>query len=112
MSGIDARRGFERVGNEMVDRYATDIFTEEAHKVIELCKHQEKPMFLMLSHLAVHTGCHGLNLLEVSNNTFNDIRFNYIQNKDRRLYAGKNTIFHNLLLKYYLQLIVMSHTYF
>lgn len=93
MSGHDARRGFERVGNEMVDRYATEIFTEEAHKVIEMCKHQDKPMFLMVSHLAVHTGDSGPNLLEVSNNTFNDIRFNYIENKERRLYAGKNTIF-------------------
>ncbi|VVC41236.1 Alkaline-phosphatase-like, core domain,Alkaline phosphatase-like, alpha/beta/alpha,Sulfatase, N- [Cinara cedri] len=91
MSGKDARRGFERVGNEMIDRYATDIFTEEAHKVIESCKHQEKPMFLMISHLAVHTGVPGPNLLEVSNNTYNDIRFNYIQNKERRLYAGMLT---------------------
>lgn len=89
MSGTDARRGFERVGNEMVDRYATDIFTEEANNVIESCKHQINPMFLMVSHLAVHTGVPGPNILEVSNTTNNDIRFNYIENKERRLYAGK-----------------------
>lgn len=89
MSGTDARRGFERAGNEMVNRYATEIFTEEANKVIESCKNQIKPMFLMVSHLAVHTGVPGPNLLEVSNITNNDIRFNYIDNKERRLFAGK-----------------------
>lgn len=88
MSGKDARRGFDRVGNEMVDRYTTEVFTEEAIKVIESCKHQDKPMFLMVSHLAVHTGDPGPNLLEVSNKTYNDIRFNYIENDNRRLYAG------------------------
>lgn len=92
MVGKDARRGFERAGDEMVDRYATDIFTDEANKVIELCKNQGKPMFLMVSHLAVHTGVPGPDILEVSNKTHNDIRFNYIENKERRLYAGKNKL--------------------
>lgn len=98
MSGKDARRGFERAGNEMNDRYATDIFTEEAHKVIETCKHQEKPMFLMISHLAVHTGDPGPNLLEVSNKTFNDKRFSYIEDENRRLYAGTDTDFCKLTI--------------
>lgn len=92
MNGKDARRGFERAGNEMVNRYATEVFTEEAIKVIKSCKLQEKPMFLMVSHLAVHTGNPGPNLLEVSNKTYNDIRFNYIKNNKRRLYAGKKQI--------------------
>lgn len=92
MSGKDARRGFEKAGNEMVDRYATDVFTEEAHKVIESCKLQERPMFLMISHLAVHTGDPGPNILEVSNKTHNNIKFNYIKNEERRLYAGKNEL--------------------
>lgn len=90
MSGKDARRGFEKVGNEMTDRYATEIFTEEAQKVIETSKQQKKPMFLMVSHLAVHTGNPGPNILEVSNQTQNNIRFSYIENKKRRLYAGEN----------------------
>lgn len=91
MVGKDARRGFERAGDEMVDRYATDIFTDEANKVIKLCKNNGKPMFLMVSHLAVHTGVPGPNILEVSNKTHNDIRFDYIENKERRLYAGMLT---------------------
>jgi hypothetical protein len=89
MTGKDARRGFNKSGDEMVDRYATDVFTEEALKIIELSKYQENPMFLMLSHLAVHSGNAGPNLLEVSNKTYNEIRFNYITNESRRMYAGE-----------------------
>lgn len=80
----------KKAGNEMIDRYATDIFTEEAQKVIESCKHQKNPMFLMISHLAVHSGNPGPNLLEVSNKTFNNEKFSYIENENRKLYAGKN----------------------
>lgn len=90
MTGKDARRGFDRAGNEMVNRYATDVFIEEALQVIRLSKFKKTPMFLMLSHLAVHSGNAGPNLLEVSNKTFNDERFSYIKNEERRLYAGKN----------------------
>lgn len=90
MIGKDARRGLERAGNEMVNRYATDVFTEEAQNIIKLSKHKDKPMFLMVSHLAVHSGNAGPNLLEVSNKTLNNERFGYIKNEDRRLYAGKN----------------------
>ncbi|VVC28693.1 Alkaline-phosphatase-like, core domain,Alkaline phosphatase-like, alpha/beta/alpha,Sulfatase, N- [Cinara cedri] len=91
MSGKDARRGIERAGDEMNDRYVTDIFTDEALKVIQLCKGQEKPMFLMLSHLAVHSGNPGPESLEVANKTHNNIQFNYIKNEERRLFAGMLT---------------------
>lgn len=91
MTGKDARRGFERAGNEMAERYATEVFTEEALKIIASHKHQENPMFLMVSHLAPHTGNPGPNLLEVSNKTNNDMKFSYIANENRRLYAGKIT---------------------
>lgn len=82
----------ERAGDELGNGYATDVFTEEAVKVIESCKYQEKPMFLMISHLAVHSGCPGPNILEVSNKTSNDIKFNYIKNDSRRLFAGKQKL--------------------
>lgn len=93
MTGKDARRGFERAGNEMDERYATEVFTEEALKIIASHKHQETPMFLMVSHLAPHTGNPGPNLLEVSNKTYNDMKFSYIENENRRLYAGKITYY-------------------
>lgn len=89
MTGKDARRGLKRAGDEMVDRYATDVFTEEAIKTIESSKERENPMFLMISHLAVHSGNKGPHFLEVSNKTYNDIRFDYIKTESRRLYAGK-----------------------
>lgn len=93
MSGIDARRGFERAGNEMDrERYATDVFTEEALKIIESSKRQNTKMFLMVSHLAVHSGNRGPNHLEVLNKTYNDEAFGYIENENRRLYAGENNI--------------------
>jgi len=89
MSGIDARRGFKRVGSEMNhDRYATDVFTDEARKVIELSKRGNTKMFLIVSHLAVHSGNAGPNHLEVSNKTYNDEAFSYIENENRKLYAG------------------------
>ncbi|XP_060859382.1 arylsulfatase B-like isoform X1 [Metopolophium dirhodum] len=92
MSGIDARRGFERAGNEMDrDRYATDVFTEEARKIIEASKRENTKMFLMVSHLAVHSGNSGPNHLEVLNKTYNDEAFGYIENENRRLYAGMVT---------------------
>lgn len=92
MTGKDARRGFERAGNEMAERYATEVFTEEALKIIASHKHKKNPMFLMVSHLAPHTGNPGPNILEVSNKTYNDMKFSYIENENRRLYAGKTTI--------------------
>ncbi|XP_025194249.1 arylsulfatase B-like isoform X2 [Melanaphis sacchari] len=92
MSGIDARRGFEIAGNEMDrGRYATDVYTEEACKIIESSKRENTKMFLMLSHLAVHSGNRGPNHLEVSNKTYNDEVFGYIKNENRRLYAGMLT---------------------
>lgn len=96
MSGTDARRGFKKAGKEMIDRYATEVFTEEAQKVIESRKNQKRPMFLMVSHLAVHTGVSGPNVMEVSNKTYNDIRFSYIEDEKRRLYAGKKKLLSTL----------------
>jgi len=74
------------------DRYATDIFTEEACKIIKSSKRENTKMFLMISHLAVHSGNSGPNHLEVLNKTYNDEAFSYIENKNRRLYAGENNI--------------------
>ncbi|XP_050061914.1 arylsulfatase B-like isoform X2 [Aphis gossypii] len=96
MSGIDARRGFKRAGNEMDhDRYATDVFTGEARKIIESSKRKNTKMFLMVSHLAVHSGNRGPNHLEVSNKTYNDEVFGYIKDENRRLYAGMLTSLDN-----------------
>lgn len=92
MAGKDARRGTERAGDEMADRYATEMFTEEALNVIDTGKRRGGPMFLMVSHLAVHAGNKGPLHLDVANKTHNDVRFGYIADENRRLYAGKDDI--------------------
>ena len=67
-------------------KYATDIFTDEAIQAIEDVgdKHQ-KPLFLYLAHLAVHSA-----------NTYSPLqapseviaKFKYIQDPNRRRFAG------------------------
>lgn len=89
MIGKDARRGIEKAGNETVDKYVTDMFTDEAIKIIKSCKYNDNPMFLIVSHLAVHSGNVGPNHLEVPNKKQNDMIFDYIENENRRLYAGR-----------------------
>ena len=65
--------------------YATDLFTEEAEHVIRN-HNTEKPLFLLLSHLAVHTGNED-NPLEAPEDEVN--KFMYIKDPKRRKYAGK-----------------------
>ena len=65
--------------------YATDLFTEEAEKIIEAHKGSSRPLFLYLAHLAVHSG-----------NTYAPLqapedvvaRFGYIKDKERRTFAA------------------------
>lgn len=69
---------------DVVGEYATDLFTGEAVRIIE--NHpRDKPMFLYLSHLAVHAGNDG-KLLEAPQEVIN--RFGYITDPNRRTYAG------------------------
>ena len=66
-------------------QYATDVFTREAVNIIS--KHAvEKPLFLYLSHLAVHTGNVG-KWLEAPQSEVD--KFRYIPEPNRRTYAGK-----------------------
>ncbi|KAB0791134.1 hypothetical protein PPYR_02934 [Photinus pyralis] len=65
--------------------YATHLFTRKAQEVIR--KHDyERPLFLMMSHLAAHAG--NQKLLEVPDIDDNNRRFHYIEDGARRLYAG------------------------
>lgn len=60
------------------------MFTREAVRIIE--NHPlDKPMFMYLPHLAVHTGNEG-KLLEAPQEIVN--RFGYISDPNRRTYAG------------------------
>lgn len=64
--------------------YATDLFTKEAVRVI--ADHDEsKPLFLLMSHLGVHTGNED-NPMEAPEEEVE--KFAHISDPKRRIYAG------------------------
>ena len=70
---------------DLQGEYATDVFTDEAVRIIE--EHdRNRPLFLYLSHLAVHAGNSG-KLLEAPQDVIN--KFRHIPEPNRRTYAGK-----------------------
>ena len=68
-------RGFEEV---KVDRYLTDVFTDEAVAFID--RHRDEPFFLYLSHTAPHTPLQ-------ATATYLD-RYRHIQDPRKRIYAA------------------------
>lgn len=89
---------------ETVGKYATDLFTDRAIKLINTHDYKQ-PLFLLVSHLAPHTG----KLDEETNNTVLEEksaykmnrRFGYIPDVKRRRYAGNSTryVCHSFNLK-------------
>ena len=88
MFGFDLRKN-ETPAYDFVGRYATDTFTDEAVRNIQT-HNKESPLFMYMSHLAVHAGNDG-KLLEAPRDTVN--RFQYINDVNRRTYAGKYIIY-------------------
>ncbi|KAF2898700.1 hypothetical protein ILUMI_07475 [Ignelater luminosus] len=84
MKGFDMHNNF-KLSWQTKGKYATELFTEKAEELI-LMHNESKPLFLMLTHLAAHTGKGGG--LEVPDILKNDEEFAYIKNRNRRLYAG------------------------
>ncbi|XP_075213982.1 arylsulfatase B-like [Lycorma delicatula] len=81
--GLDFRRNLEPAW-EYQGKYATDVFTEEAVKVIK--NHdKKKPLFLYLAHLAVHAGNQG-KWLEAPQKIVD--KFRHIPDANRRTYAA------------------------
>ncbi|XP_047098582.1 arylsulfatase B-like [Schistocerca piceifrons] len=65
-------------------KYATDVFTEEAERLIR--DHDtERPLFLYLAHLACHPGDHS-QLINAPQDLINS--FSYISHPDRRILAA------------------------
>lgn len=83
-TGFDLRKNTEPAWKYQGE-YATDVFTKQAVSII---KKQDinKPLFLMVSHLAPHAGNEG-KLLEAPQETIN--KFRHIPDGNRRTYAGK-----------------------
>lgn len=96
-SGIDARRNLERAGDEVAGKYLTNVYTDEAVKIIENHDHQQ-PLFLELSHAAVHAIKYATTNLPVPDVAENNRKFSYIRDERRRLYAGNMGIFTGLKL--------------
>ncbi|KZC10054.1 Arylsulfatase B [Dufourea novaeangliae] len=79
MSGYDMHRGDDPAYG--INReYATDLFTEEAIRIIENHEHH-RPLYLHISHLAVHAP------LEQPVDQYNDREFLQIREPNRRKYA-------------------------
>lgn len=74
----------DMVAWDVVGKYATDVFTDEA---VRLIKEQpsNKPLLLYLAHVAVHTGNNG-KTLEAPQSEIN--KFSHILDPNRRTYAG------------------------
>ncbi|KAI5726415.1 hypothetical protein M8J76_002340 [Diaphorina citri] len=90
--GLDARRNMERYASQMSSKYLTDFFTDQSVHVIKSHNHS-RPLFLQITHAAVHTGTAGnaklpTGLLQVPDMEENDRTFAHISNPDRRLFAG------------------------
>ncbi|CAG9804053.1 unnamed protein product [Chironomus riparius] len=82
-------RGYDMRRNSEIDRtyknvYATDVLTKEAIRVIE--NHDnEKPLFLLLSHLAPHTA-NDDKPMQAKEEIIE--KFSYIENEERRILAA------------------------
>ena len=72
------------VARDTNGKYATDLFTEVAVDIISHHNASE-PLFLYLSHLAVHSG-NPSSPLQAPTNVVN--KFSYIKDKNRRIFAG------------------------
>lgn len=69
-------------------KYSTDLFTEEAVNVIRQ-HNKSQPLFLFLSHLAVHSGNPNAPLQAPSEVV---AKFSYIKDKKRRTFAGEQYV--------------------
>nr|CAH7742794.1 unnamed protein product [Callosobruchus chinensis] len=83
-TGFDLHHNFEPLWKYQ-GQYATDLFTKKSLNIID--KHnKDEPLFLLLAHLAAHTGKNGTEL-GVPNITEADEKYKYIDRKERRQYA-------------------------
>lgn len=81
--GLDMRRGMDTAW-DLHGQYSTDIFTKEAELLINN-HNTSKPMFLYLSHAAVHSG-NPYNPLPAPDDVV--AKFSNITNYNRQRFAG------------------------
>ncbi|KAL3272013.1 hypothetical protein HHI36_022479 [Cryptolaemus montrouzieri] len=82
-TGFDLKDNFTNAWSEQ-GKYATELFTEKA---LDLIENQDKntPMFLIVNHLAVHTGKD--NKVEAKDEKEMNNTFGYIEDLERRRYV-------------------------
>lgn len=85
-TGFDLHDGFVPQW-QYKGRYATDVFSQKSLEIIEK-HHTKKPLFLMVTHLAAHTGDDGFEL-GVPNATKTEETYHYIDQPERRRTAGE-----------------------
>ncbi|XP_067647136.1 arylsulfatase B [Eurosta solidaginis] len=83
-AGLDFRRDLSP-WPEADGIYATDVFTQEAERIIYQHNAASKPLFLLMSHLAVHTGNEN-NPMQAPEEEVE--KFAHISDAKRRTYAG------------------------
>ena len=74
-----------QVANDFSPIYATDLFTNEAVKIIKT-HDKKKPLFLLLNHLAPHAG-NDDDPVQAPQNEID--KFDYIEDPTRRTLAGE-----------------------
>lgn len=69
-----------------VDKYSTDLFTDEAVRLIHEHDKDKGPIFMYLAHLAPHTG-NADNPFQAPDEEI--AKFAHIEDPERRVYAGE-----------------------
>lgn len=75
---------------DAVGKYSTDLFTDEAVRLIREHRQNDGPMFLYISHLAPHTGT-SRDPMQAPYETIS--KFKHIPDLQRRIYAGMFEIY-------------------
>lgn len=84
--GYDLRRNTDVNYRELPGKYATEMFTDEALRIIDKHDDNKKSLFLMVNHLAVHAG----NNYDPLQAPAEEIaKFNYIADPNRKIFGGK-----------------------
>lgn len=81
MSGYDMHRG-DAPAYDVTDKYVTDLFTDEAERIIQ-GHDPSRPLYLQISHLAVHAP-----LESPQDHEYYDKHFMNIRETNRRKYAS------------------------
>ncbi|KAJ2952210.1 hypothetical protein O0L34_g4489 [Tuta absoluta] len=82
VTGFDLYRNMTPAWN--VEGYLTDVLTEEAKNIIKV-HDKSRPLFLMMAHLAPHSGNDGA-LLQAPPETVRSMR--HVENAERRIFAA------------------------